>query len=153
MQTMTNTARGLGNSRDNETQRLVGHVQQGLRSQTGDLEIHDEAVEGHPASCWTCPTAYHQTKMRHALDRTYQQNLERGRFKKVGTEDAPTVWLWNQATPSPSRIGEGENDVELLKNDLFDLAFPRWHFFLLPICKIDDQMIWLFRGAAKIDGA
>lgn len=69
MQAMANAARGLGKSRDNETQRLVGHVQQGLRSQMGDLEIHDEAVAGHATGCWTCPTTYHRLKRATHLDR------------------------------------------------------------------------------------
>lgn len=71
------------------------------------------------------------------------QNMERGRFRKLASDDASAVWLWNQASPSPTRLGEGESNAGLLKNDLFNLTFPRRNFFLLPIRKIDDHMIWL----------
>jgi hypothetical protein len=63
------------------------------------------------------------------------------------------VWLWNLASPSPSVVGEGENDRDLLKDKLFYLTFPRRHFFLLPIRKIDDQMVGLLRRMLQINRA
>ena len=32
----------------------------------------------------------------------------------------------------------GTSGLELRENDLLDLTLPSWHFFMLPICKIDD---------------
>jgi len=39
---------------------------------------------------------------------------------------------------------------ELLKNELVNLTVSRWHFLLIPIRKMNDQVVWLLRGTLKI---
>lgn len=52
--------------------------------------------------------------------------------------------------PPHLRNGEGENDLDLLENDLLNLTLPRRNLLLLPIRKVDDQVIGLLRGMLKI---
>ncbi len=43
--------------------------------------------------------------------------------------------------------------MDLLENDLLNLTLPRGNLLLLPIRKIDDQVIGLLRGMLKIHRA
>ena len=57
---------------------------------------------------------------------------------------------WRLLSPSPSMTERGMDDSGLLKNELVNLTVPRRHFLLLPICKIDDDVVWLLRGMLQI---
>lgn len=50
-------------------------------------------------------------------------------------------------------MGEGANGWLLRENELVNLTVSRWHFLLLPICEMYNEVIGLLGGMLQIHRA